>query len=196
MPPVSRSVTDPQQTGPMASSWRSRFRSIRTRIVVGYVVLVAIALLITVVIARSALIARYDNDVDNRLAAEVDQLQLVIAEGDPETGRPFTDAAVLFETHLQRVLPGDDAAFFTLVDGDPFQLSFGAPDDLLADPQLVDAWATTAVSSFETVDSNAGPARTLIVPVVLDDTSGTFVAAVFTQDARDDLDDIFRTGQQ
>jgi two-component system OmpR family sensor kinase len=193
MPPVSRSVTDPQQTGPMASSWRSRFRSIRTRIVVGYVVLVAIALLITVVIARSALIARYDNDVDNRLAAEVDQLQLVIAEGDPETGRPFTDAAVLFETHLQRVLPGDDAAFFTLVDGDPFQLSFGAPDDLLADPQLVDAWATTAVSSFKTVTSNAGPARTLIVPVVLDDTSGTFVAAVFTQDARDDLDDIFRT---
>ena len=43
------------------------------------------------------------------------------------------------------------------------------------------------------MDSSAGPARTLIVPVVLDDTSGTFVAAVFTENARDDLDDIFRT---
>ena len=29
--------------------------------------------------------------------------------------QPFTDAEVLFDTHLQRVLPGDDAAFFTLV---------------------------------------------------------------------------------
>ncbi len=39
----------------MASSWRSRFRSIRTRIVFGYVVLVAIALLITVVIGAATL---------------------------------------------------------------------------------------------------------------------------------------------
>ncbi len=31
------------------------------------------------------------------------------------------------------------------------------------------------------------------MPVVLDETSGTFVTTVFTQNARDDLDDIFRT---
>ncbi len=177
----------------MATSRRSRLRSIRTRIVVGYVVLVAIALVITVVIARGALLTRFDHDVDNRLAAEVDQLELVIAEGDPDTGEPFTSAATLFETHLQRVLPGDDAAFFTLVDGAPFNLSFGAPADLLTDPDLVDAWLATQTSGFATVSSSAGPARTLVVPVTLDDDQGMFVAAVFTENARSDLDDIFRT---
>jgi two-component system OmpR family sensor kinase len=177
----------------MATNWRSRSQSIRTRIVVGYVVLVAIALLITVVIARGALVTRFENDVDNRLASEIDQLEVVIAEGDPDTGLPFTDAAVLFETHLQRVLPGDDGAFFTLIDGDPFRLSFGAPADLFADPQLVEEWASTGRSTFQTVPSPAGPARTLVVPVTLDDNSGTFVATLFTQNARDDLDDVFRT---
>ncbi len=160
---------------------------------VGYVALVAIALLITVVIARGALVARFDNDIDNRLASEVDQLEAVIAEGNPDTGRPFTDAAVLFETHLQRVLPGDDSAFFTLVGGNPFRLSFGAPADLLADAQLVEEWASTDSSTFETVSSEAGPARTLIVPVTLDDSTGTFVVTVFTQNARNDLDDVFHT---
>lgn len=171
----------------------SRLRSIRTRIVVGYVVLVAIALLIIVVVARGALVARFDNDVDNRLAAEVDQLELVIAAGDPDTGEPFTDARLLFETHLRRVLPGDDAAFFTLVDGEPFRLSFDAPDDLLTDPRLVERWATLAQSEFELASSDAGSARSLAVPVILDDNRGTFVATVFTDNGRHDLDDVFRT---
>lgn len=182
-----------QQTGSMASRWRSRIGSIRTRIVVGYVVLVAVALAITLVVARGALVARFDNEIENRLAAEVDQLEVVIAEGNPDTGQPFTDAEVLFDTHLQRVLPGDDAAFFTLVDGEPYNLSFDAPDDLLADPALVEEWAATASSSFETVSSDAGPVRTLVVPVALDDNTGTFVVAVFTENSQDDLDDVFRT---
>lgn len=177
----------------MISTGGRRLRSIRTRIVVGYVVLAAIALVITVVVARGALIARYERDVDNRLAAEVDQLELVIAEGDPDTGDPFTDAELLFDTHLQRVLPGDDAAFFTLVDGEPFRLSFDAPDDLLTDQALVDRWAAVSVSKFETAQSDAGPARSLAVPVILEDDNGTFVVTVFTRNGRQDLDEIFRT---
>jgi len=177
----------------MAPRWRARFGSIRIRIVVGYVLLVAIALAITLVVARGALFARFDNDIENRLASEVDQLEVVIAEGDPDTGRPFTDAGVLFDTHLQRVLPGDDGAFFTLVDGEPYNLSFDAPADLLADDALVDSWASTTASSFETVPSDAGQARTLVVPVALDGTSGTFVVAVFTENSRDELNDVFRT---
>lgn len=170
-----------------------RLRSIRTRIVVGYVVLVSLALLITVIVARGALIARYDRDVDARLASEVDQLELVIAAGDPETGERFTSAEVLFETHLRNVLPGDDAAFFTLVEGVPFRLSFDAPADLLGDVALVESWASLGASEFGTTNSEAGLARSLAVPVALEENRGTFVATVFKQNGRDDLNGVFRT---
>lgn len=175
----------------MRSGWRAGFGSIRTRIVVGYVVLIAIALAITLVVARGALVARFDNDIDTRLADEVAQLEVIISEGNPDTGRAFRDAQVLFDIHLRRVLPADDGAFYTLVDGDPALLSFNAPANLLLDRRIVASWAQVDASTFRTVDTDAGPARVLIVPVGLEDNDGTFVAAEFTRNGRADLDNVF-----
>lgn len=177
----------------MSRNWRSRVRSIRVRVVVGYVVLAAIALVVTALIARVTLSARLESDVDHRLAAEIDQLQQVISEGDPTDGRPFTDAKELFDTHLRRVLPGDDAAFYTVVDGDPFKLSFDAPTDLLADADLVASWNEIGTTTFRTVDTDVGAARLVILPVRFDDETSTFVAAAFTAEDQSELDDVFRT---
>ena len=177
----------------MVGTRSSRFRSIRTRIVVGYVVLLAIALAVTAVITRGALLTRFDNEIDTSLAAEIDQFQQVVDEGDSLTGSQFTDLEALFDHYLRRVLPGDDAAFFALVDGDPFRLSFDAPVDLLAVPELVESWRVIVSGTFATIDTEAGPARLLILPVLLDDQSGTLVAASFTQGARAELDAVFRT---
>ena len=120
--------------------WRRRLGGIRARIVISYVILFGVALVIVLVVVRQALMARVDADVDRRLAAEVAQLELVIGAGDPETDEQFDDAETLFDVHLRQVLPGDDQAFYTLVDGEPFLLSFDAPADLLADDAVVDAW--------------------------------------------------------
>lgn len=174
------------------STWSAGFGSIRNRIVIGYVVLIAVALIITLLVARVALVSRLDHDIDTRLADEVAQLEVIVAEGNPDTGAGFADAASLFDIHLRRVLPDDDGAFYTLVDGDPYLLSFDAPLDLSTDPDVVDAWATVESSTFDTIDSTAGPVRLLIVPVELEANSGTFVAATFTRDARSELDDVFR----
>ncbi len=176
----------------MRHGWRSGLGSIRARIVAGYVVLIALALVITLVVARSALVSRFDNDVDARLADEVAQLEVIISEGNPDTGRTFRDAKVLFDIHLRRVLPPDDAAFYALVDGDPAIFSFDAPADLLTDRSLVDSWAAVETSTFDTIDTDAGPARILVVPVQLEDNNGTFVAAAFTRDERAELDDVFK----
>jgi two-component system OmpR family sensor kinase len=176
----------------MGSGWRAGFGSIRTRIVVGYVVLIAVALAITLVVARGALVARFDNDVDTLLADEVAQLEVIISEGDPETGEAFRDANELFDIHLRRVLPADDGAFYALVDDDPAIFSFDAPADLLADEEVVGSWAQVDSSTFQTIDTDAGPARLLIVPVRLETNSGTFIAAEFTRNGRADLDNVFR----
>ena len=175
----------------MANAWRAGFGSIRTRIVVGYVVLIAVALVITLIVARGALVARFDNDVDTRLADEVAQLEVIISEGDPDTGLAFRDANDLFDVHLRRVLPTDDGAFYALVDGAPAIFSFDAPADLLADDRIVASWGEVESSTFLTIDTDAGPARLLVVPVRLDANSGTFVAAEFTRNGRADLDNVF-----
>ncbi len=176
----------------MRNGWRAGFGSIRTRIVVGYVVLIAVALSITLVVARGALVARFEKDIDTQLADEVAQLEVIISEGDPDTGQGFRDAGQLFDVHLRRVLPADDGAFYALVDGEPALFSFDAPADLLADEDVIASWAQVEASTFRTIDTDAGPARLLIVPVRLDDNSGTFVAAAFTRNGRADLDNVFR----
>lgn len=175
----------------MSRGWRAGFGSIRTRIVVGYVVLIAVALAITLLVARGALLARFDNDIDTQLADEVAQLEVIISEGDPETGRAFRDASVLFDIHLRRVLPADDGAFYALVDGRPALFSFDAPADLLADADVISSWARVETSTFRTIDTDAGPARVLVVPVRLENDSGTFVAAAFTRNGRTDLNNVF-----
>lgn len=176
----------------MVEPRRTRVRSIRARIVIGYVVLLAIALVATLVIVQSALASRFDRDIDQRLADEVEQLQRVIDEGDPDTGEAFVDAEVLFDTHLRRVLPADDDAFFTLVDGDGFRFSFDPPATLLDDQGLVDGFADVASSTFRTVQTEAGTARLLIVPLQLEQNTGMFVAAAFTDGARKELNDVVR----
>lgn len=178
----------------MRRGWRAGVGSIQTRIVVGYVVLIALALAITLVVARGALVARFDNDIDTQLADEVAQLERVISEGNPATGEGFRDASELFDVHLRRVLPADDGAFYALVDGEPSIFSFDAPVNLFtAQEAVVESWADVAESTFRTIDTEAGPARLLIVPVDLEANSGTFVAAAFTRNGRADLDNVFRT---
>jgi len=172
--------------------WRRPFRSIQTRIVVGYVALLAVALVVTIVILRAALLANFNNNVDTRLASEVEQLHLVIAEGDPDTGEPFTDAERLFSVHLRRVLPADSDAFYTLVDGKPFEFSFDASAALLGDPAIVEQWSGITSSEFGDLSTEAGAARALAVPVTFDNATGTFVVVAFTDGDRGDLTDIFR----
>ncbi len=173
------------------SRWRRRLGGIRARIVISYVMLFGAALVIVLVVVRQALLARVDADVDRRLAAEVAQLELVIRAGDPETGEQFDDAETLFDVHLRQVLPGDDQAFYTLVDGEPFLLSFDAPADLLADDAVVDAWGSIETSVWQGIDSDAGRARVLVVPIRLGGaTNATFAVAEFTDTQRDDVDDV------
>lgn len=187
-----RMATGLRQTGRVSDRRRTRLGSLRVRIIAGYVALLALALITTLVLVRSALVTRFDSDVDQRLAEEVEQLEVVIREGNPDTGRDFVDAEVLFDTHLRRVLPADDDAFFTLVDGDGFLFSFDPPATLLDDDELVAAWADVANSTFSTVETEAGTARVLVVPVILDENVGTFVAAAFTDSSRAELTDVFR----
>ena len=104
-----------------------------------------------------------------------------LREWNPDTGQDFVDAGVLFDTHLRRVLPADDDAFFTLVDGDGFLFSFDPPATLLDDPDLVASWGDVTTSSFSTVDTEAagsGPAVDDQPPMMLRSPSASSASRV------------------
>ena len=179
----------------VADALRRALRSIRTRVVVAYVLLLASALAVAILVVRQVLLTRVDREIEQSLAQEVEELRRLATGTDPSTGEPFgPDARSIFDVFLRRNVPADGEAFFTLVAGQPYASSSGAPAPLLADGTLVRRWADLAAPTRETVPTAAGDARTLAVPLLAadGDTGGTFVVAFFPAGARAEVGEAVR----
>jgi two-component system OmpR family sensor kinase len=191
-------MTDPG-TEPVSTSLATRARhalsSIRVRVVVGYVGLLLLGLVIAFLVTRQLLFARLDRQIERDLAQEVEELRQLAEDGNnPQTGEPFNDdAAAIFDTFLERNVPLDGEAFFTLVEGQPYRFSLDPPEQLLADPSLVERWAETEGPLRLDVSTPAGEARTLSVPLRSSDaTNGVFIVAAFPRQAASELNDALR----
>jgi two-component system OmpR family sensor kinase len=173
----------------VVGSARRAMSGIRFRIVVGYVVLLASALSIAVIVTRQVLLSRLDRDIDRALSQEVEELRRLAGGTNPTTGEPFgADVEAIFDIFLRRNVPAPSEAFYTLVDGEPYLYSFDAPAELLDDDELVDTWASTGTPSHRTFQTSAGEARTLTVPLrSADGIEGTFVVAWFPEPDRQEV---------
>lgn len=167
---------------------------IRRRIVAVYLTLLAVALLVSLVVTRQALLTRLEGQIDDALAQEVEELRTLSSIGvDPETGEPFgDDVEAILTTFLSRSVPADNEAFYTLIDGRPHLASFGAPQELVADPALVARWAATTEPVFESADTTVGDVRYLAMPLVTDGVpSATFVVVHFPAKDRSEINAVF-----
>ncbi len=192
-------MADPESQEATGPSWFERARrqlaSIRVRIVVGYVILLAIALAVAVVVTRQVQMARLERDIQRQLADEIEELRNLAADGiDPATGRPFgADVEAIFNDFLTRNVAAEDEAFYALVGGKAYKSNFGAPQALFRDPALVESWRTTTTPTSATVDTPVGEARTLAVPLLdAAGMAGVFVAVIFPADRRAELDQVIR----
>lgn len=177
-----------------AGRLRHRLSGIRVRVLVAYVGLLLLALAVSLLVTRQLLFARLDRQIERDLAQEVEELRKLAGGLDPRTGDPFgTDSAAIFETFLTRNVPADGEAFFTLVEGRPDRFSLDPPAQLLADDRLVSEWGRVTTARRIDVDTAAGSARLLVVPLRADGvTSGTFVVAAFPREAQAELNDELR----
>jgi two-component system, OmpR family, sensor kinase len=184
---------DPSTT---STTWRWR-RGIRPRVVVAYVALVATGLLVANVAVRQVLLSRLDRGIEAALVQEVEELRQLAGGVDPNTGEPFAgDVAAIFDTFLRRNVPADGEAFYTVVDGQGYLTSFEPPDrQLLSHPDVAEVVADATSATRLDVDTDAGPARVLVVPIEqegVDDGDseprGVFVVAFFTADERAEID--------
>lgn len=180
---------DPSDSdGPRGAVGRALTR-LRLRVVIGYVILLAAALVLSVIATRQVLLTRLDREIDAALSQEVEELEQLASGIDPTTGEPFgSDAEAIFETFLRRNVPNDGEAFYTIVDGRPGASSAEAPAPLLENDDLVAEWAALRSPQARTIDTDAGEARVVAVPLLAEGRPmGIFVIAVFPDEARDEV---------
>lgn len=168
---------------------------LRARLLVSYVILLAIASFASVLAARQVLLLRLDDRVEEDLQQEVEEFRALASNGvDPETGEPFAqDVNALFRVYRERNVPDDDEELITVPrQGTPKRLG-GDNTEGFTFGDFVDRWRTLEAVERGTVETPVGRVRYVAVPVAGRDASlGTFAVAIFTADERDQVDDAVR----
>ncbi|HYI19255.1 MAG TPA: ATP-binding protein [Solirubrobacteraceae bacterium] len=142
----------------------------RTRVLLAFVVLLALSTLVSTLALRQILLARTGERVEQSLIQEVEELE---RQGRTVGG----DVRRLFDVFLARNVPSEGEAFFTFVDGRPYVSTEGAPSERLL-ARVSRLGAITATSRGEVVTAD-GDVRYLAVPVSVGERRrGVFVVAV------------------
>jgi signal transduction histidine kinase len=167
--------------------WRGAARSARTRILIAYVVLLAVAGVVAMLGFRQFLHVRLENRVDNDLRQEVGELDRLLTVGrDPETGRPFASLGALFDVYFSRNIPSTEEAFLGFVRGKLYRSSTlaGFPLDQLPREARAD-WERLGSrspgegeSATGRVDTKLGDAYFRAARIRFHDDVGAFVVTI------------------
>ncbi len=186
---------DPAPEGGLDPGWRRLVAGVRVRILGWYMVLLFVAVAAALLVERSVLLRRLDEEVAAQLVQEVTEVENLAGGRDPDTGEPFgTDVAAVFDTFVRRNVPSPGEAILTLVDGRPYTAT-PSLHPLDADPAQVAHWAGLTDSERGELMTPKGPARFVAVPLRAGgETLGVFVVAHFLQAERDEIDATVRIG--
>lgn len=174
----------------------SRFNplaGVRSRLLLGYLVLLAAAVIGSVLVARQVLLVDMDKRIDRELVQEREELEEFVERGiDPRTGKRFGgDVRRIFRTFLQRNVPSRNEVILTFVDGEPFRRSEQVVQYRLdQDAELVSLWADLTRSDRGRVDTPEGAVDYLAVPLRGDGAGarGVFVVAHFRDREKSSID--------
>lgn len=167
-----------------------RFRpGFRARVLGSFVTLVAAATLGGLFVQRAVLLERLDREVDASLDQERTELSALASGRNPATGKPFAgDVRAIFDTFLERNLPGEGEVFLTFIGGAPYA-STPAPLRLDQDQHLSSEWGSLTEGGRGQLSTKAGPVRYLAVPLEFEGrTDGVFIVANFLRGEREEIE--------
>lgn len=179
---------------------RRALRSVRTRIIASYLILLALGALVSVLVIRELLIVRLEDRIDAQLTQEVQEFRQLADEGvDPISGEPFgRNVERLFKVFLARNVPAEGEELITIPKrGAPrYRYSARAQDAVEQggiDAALLDQWRDIERVDSGELDSPAGPISYVAVPVERGgETLGSFVVVAFTEGEREEVTDAVR----
>ena len=192
LPLEERTRAEPQRR--RVRDWLGGARSARTRILIAYIVLLALAGVLAMGAFRQFLHVRLENQVENALRQEVLELDRLLTVGrDPETGRPFTSLEALFDVYFARNVPSTEEAFLGFVEGKLYRSSTltrfpldRLPREGLADwEQLGSRAPGEGGSATGRIDTRLGDAYFRAARIRFEDSVGAFVVTILPAEERE-----------
>jgi two-component system OmpR family sensor kinase len=159
---------------------------IRTRVLVFFLVLLVISTAASVLVLREVLMARIGTELERELTEHVEPLRTLSEAGPPGTNEPFENARALLRTYLDQTSPPPDGAVVAFVDGRPFGGGSVAPPGAGLEEALAGLAGLSDIRAPRSggVDTAAGEARYVAVPVAVGESRGVLVAAALTDAER------------
>ena len=167
MPPIDRRAL----AGALAS--------VRVRVVLVVVGLLALSALASSIVLRESLVTRASERIDRSMEQEISEFRRLVRTGrDPRTGRRLgADIAAIFDAYLGANVPNVGETTFGFIDARPYRSTVGASFDpaILRRVTRLGEVTTTRRGEFRSGDRRL---RYLAVPTVLDGVPrGVFVIA-------------------
>jgi two-component system OmpR family sensor kinase len=195
-PGIAESAEDEERHGGRLRDRLSAAGSARSRILIAYVFLLALAAVMAMFGFRQFLLVRLEDEVAEDLRQEVRELDLLLTHGrDPATGRRFASLEALFDIYFARNVPTRDEAFVGFVEGELYRTSTLAgfplnrlPAETIADWQnLSSRWPGEGGSATGKFDTAVGEAFFLSARIRYRDDVGAFVVTILPAEDRDDI---------
>lgn len=152
---------------------RQFVRGTRGRLLVASVALLALSMAASLLLVRGVLVADVDTRVESELRQRVLELER-FAAGDARVGTAASDVRVeaVFDAFFASSVPVPDEGLYAFVDGVPYLTNARPPAELTMDARLVATLRGLSVPRRSAVETPAGTAEYLAVPVRSLDAAG------------------------
>jgi signal transduction histidine kinase len=182
-------------TAPVPTHHQGLLGSMRVRIVLAVVVLLALSAGASIFLLRDVLLGRLDEEIRVALEREAEEFEILADGIDPSTGEPFGgDFRAVFDLYFAREVPDEGETLLAFVDGQLYHTEHSptaVPADQLAD--AFDHWLSLRTREAGTLGTRAGSARFIALPLSADDHDATFVAANFAASESNEINNAVRT---
>ena len=183
---------------PERQDWYRAVRSVRTRILAAYVILIALSAVVAILGVRTLLHRQLEERVQEALEQEIREFDQLATVGiNPRTGIRFRSVNEVFEVYLGRNVPSQEEGILTFVNGAFYrQVLAQFPLDRFPSEQLAD-WearsrpdpgdAQSAVGRFET---SLGEAFFRARRVRIGDSNGALIVTILPAAELEDIGDL------
>lgn len=179
--------------------WQLLLHGTRTRVLLAFVVLLALSTVSSLVLVRQILVVRVQDEITSELTQETQEFRRLASGNDPRTGEPFgTDLKAIYDVYFSRNVPSEGEALLALLDGRKYKSSYAADasDGLSRREGLMTRLSRLRQPERGTLMTAAGEARYLAIPLTVSGEKnapeGTFVVANFPAFELKEVDDAVR----
>ncbi len=179
--------------------WQLLLHGTRTRVLLAFVVLLALSTVSSLVLVRQILVVRVQDEITSELTQETQEFRRLASGNDPRTGEPFgTDLKAIYDVYFSRNVPSEGEALLALLEGRTYKASYAADAGyrLSQKTGLMSRLSELRRPERGMLETPEGKVRYLAIPLTTPVGSnrprGVFVVANFPAAELQEVDDAVR----